>query len=229
MISSSSSLSSCSSSLLSSKDRSFSNEFLRSCVKDNLHIISLNPKAINEKDQEKPYVSARKTPYYPPSSLLASPLVKKKQSIQEKAENNVPTPKKRARASSPTLVRQKSFRKEPNYNPVLPNRALRSPSPSRRFNNGTSENNSCRRQIVSKGNNVKRESFRAPTASPNRDLTIGRNFLAMKKDTLISQQVSGKIDDDHVAAGDIKGRQDMDIVMEDINNPLIALDCFIFL
>ncbi|KAL3641200.1 hypothetical protein CASFOL_016168 [Castilleja foliolosa] len=202
----SSSSSSCSTALLSSKDRSFSDEFLRSCVKDNPHISSLNPKTINQKDREK----------------LA---------------NNVPTPKKRARANSPTLVRQKSFRKEQSYsyNPVLPNRTLRSPSPSRRFNNGASENNSFGRGIVSKGSNVvnscpRRDSFRAPAASPNRDFTNGRNFSARKRDTLISQQVSGKIIDDvHVGVGDVKGKQDMDIVMEDINNPLIALDCFIFL
>lgn len=70
---------------------------------------------------------------------------------------------------------------------------------------------------MSKGSSVnpgpKRESFRASTPSPNRDLTISRDFSERKRDAF-SQQVRG---------------QEIDIVMEDINNPLIALDCFIFL
>ncbi|KAI3464584.1 hypothetical protein Pfo_021247 [Paulownia fortunei] len=242
---SSSSSTSCSSSLLSTKDRSFSNEFLWSCVKDNPHIVGLNP-MLKEKSLEKPVVSGNKI--HPqnldPPSLVASPIVvaKVKQSIQEKAMISVSTPRKRARASSPTLVRQKSFRKDQNSASSIPNRGLRSPSPSRRFNgensrsvstNGTNEN-SCRRPIVYKGNaansatsGLKRESFRVPTASPNRELTISRNFSVRKKDSF-SQQVSTKIDD-HVAVGDIQSSQEMDAVMEDINNPLIALDCFIFL
>lgn len=142
--------------------------------------------------------------------------------VQEKGVSAVP--KKRARATSPSLVRQKSYRKEHNSssaNSVPNNRGLRSPSPSRRLADG---NHNIRgfstkhgANIVSKGSSVnpgpKRESFRASTPSPNRDLTISRDFSERKRDAF-SQQVRG---------------QEMDIVMEDINNPLIALDCFIFL
>ncbi|KAL0360294.1 UNVERIFIED_CONTAM: hypothetical protein Sradi_3713900 [Sesamum radiatum] len=163
-----------------------------------------------------------------------------KQSVQERPTISAPTPKKRARASSPTLVRQKSFRKDQNTASSLPNRGLRSPSPSRRFSgensrsgstNGTNES-SGRSPVMYKANaissatsGVKRESFRAPiAASPSRDMMISRNFPVRKKDTF-PQQISKKIDEG-VAAADVG---ETDIIMEDINNPLIALDCFIFL
>ncbi|PIN20849.1 hypothetical protein CDL12_06454 [Handroanthus impetiginosus] len=226
---SSSTSSSCSSSSSSSvvitKDRSFSNEFLWSCVKENPHIIT-----------RKPVVTANKIHSHnlSPSSLV--PKVKLP-SHQEKAV----TPKKRARSNSPTLTRQKSFRKEQNPMTSTPNRGLRSPSPSRRFNgenmsrttttNVTNEN-SYRRQSMSKGTNaanscLKKESFRA---SPNRDLMMRSRNLSVRKKDVFCQQDSAKIIDG-VGDGDVddKGSKEMDIVMEDINNPLIALDCFIFL
>lgn len=233
--SSSSSSLSCSSSVLSVKDRSFSNEFLWSCVKDNPHAIGLKEKRLEKTDFCTNKIHSHNLDT---TSLLSSPNAapKLKQSVQENAKI---TPKKRVRASSPTLVRQKSFRKETSSVPLTPNRGLRSPSPSRRFNgeknrtfltNGTFEN-SYKRPVLSKGKSavnsgtcgVRRENFRASIASPNRDLSINPDSLVRKKDAL-SQQNSTKID-----AGNIKSIQDMDVVMEDINNPLIALDCFIFL
>ncbi|KAG8378187.1 hypothetical protein BUALT_Bualt08G0111800 [Buddleja alternifolia] len=228
--SSSSSSSSCSSSTMNTKDRSFSNEFLRSCVKDNPHVISSKP-TINEKNIEKTVINSNKIhpQIHHPSSLVSSP--KLKQSIQHKTMITVSsTPKKRARSNSPTpIIRQKSFRKEQCSATSIPNRGLRSPSPSRRFNTENSKSFSSKGS--SPNNNhcssgMKRESFRAKTASPNRDIPINRNFSLRKMDTF-SQQVSRKIEGVHT--GDIKCSQEMDIVMEDVNNPLIALDCFIFL
>ncbi|KAK4429596.1 hypothetical protein Salat_1260200 [Sesamum alatum] len=245
--SSSLSLSSCSSSAVSAKDRSFSNDFLWACVKENPHIIGLNS-VIKEKTVDRPVVNASKVHprNFDMSPLLnASPVVvqKAKQSVQERPMIGVQTPKKRARASSPTLVRQKSFRKDQNPASSLPNRGLRSPSPSRRFSgensrsgstNGANES-SGRSPVTYKANavssatsGVKRESFRAPiTASPSRDQMISRNFSVRKKDTF-TQRVSKKTDDG-VAVAVAADVGEMDTVMEDINNPLIALDCFIFL
>lgn len=192
--SSSSSLSSSSSSSYSTcglKDRSFSNEFLLSCAKENPHAVGLNVE----------------TTALFPNKILSQ---------------NLPlasTPKKRARAASPTLVRQKSFRKEQNS----PSRGLRSPSPSRRFNGDGNGNrifpvkeNYYRKPVVSRGNNAvtSAPSFRAP----NRELSISREYSVRKSDALC-EQISSKIN----------GRDQVDVVMEDINNPLIALDCFIFL
>ncbi|CAA0831683.1 Unknown protein [Striga hermonthica] len=205
MSSSSASSSYCSSSALIAKDRSFSNELLWSCVKENRHVIDLKKNiSADERDQK-------------------STLMKTKQPVQEKAAaSSVPIPKKRTRTNSPTLVRQKSFRKEQSLSSV-PNRTLRSPSPSRRFStgenggyiaaNGVYENGLHGRQA-----GMRRESFRASAARLNRELAVGPNFSLARKGMLVSRRASAKIDD-----------FEMDVVMEDINNPHIALDCFIFL
>lgn len=217
------------------KDRSFSNDFLWSCVKENPHVVGLNEKSSSVEKTVLPYnkIHSRNLD---PSSLIVT---KTRQNVQEKATIIAgSTPKKRARASSPTLVRQKSFRKEQN---LVPNRGLRSPSPSRRFNGESNrifpvKESSYRKPVVSKGNAVsstpKRESFRAPipspspSPSPSRELTmISRDYAVRKSNEALSQRICSRIDGG-VGVGDGK---EIDIVMEDINNPLIALDCFIFL
>nr|GMD31000.1 CLK4-associating serine/arginine rich protein-like [Ipomoea batatas] len=114
-----------SSSSCSSKDRSFSNEFLRSCAKENQHVILMKPSKGN---------LARTSSLRP--SLLSSPNAMPLKPSSPRRHVGGSTPKKRPRSNSPTLVRQKSFRKD-NLNTStachFPNRALRSPSPSRRF------------------------------------------------------------------------------------------------
>lgn len=214
------------------KDRSFSNDYLWSCVKENPHVVGLNEKSSGvEKTVLYNKIHSRNLD---PSSLIVT---KTKQNVQEKATiNSGSTPKKRARASSPTLVRQKSFRKEQN---LVPNRGLRSPSPSRRFHGESNrifpvyKESSYRKPVVSKGNAAsstpKRESFRAPipSPSPNRDLTaISRDYAVRKNNEAFSQHICSRIDGGVLGVGDGK---EIDIIMEDINNPLIALDCFIFL
>ncbi|KZV17360.1 hypothetical protein F511_22035 [Dorcoceras hygrometricum] len=207
-----------SSALTAARDRSFSNEFLWSCVKENPQITGVKQSLENPK--RTPLQNLQ-------HSTEFSPLVtRRKHSVRENLTSS--TPKKRSRANSPTLVRQKSFRKEHNI-------GLRSPSPSRRFigeNNRIflTDENSCRGPIFSNANatstslsyGVKKESFRPPTASPNRDFSIKRN---VKVDVCSSKKTGA----DHCVAEDIQSRQGLDILMEDINNPLIALDCFIFL
>ncbi|KAH6759168.1 hypothetical protein C2S51_019403 [Perilla frutescens var. frutescens] len=211
------------------KDRSFSNDFLWSCVKENPQIVGLKEKTA-EKTVSFPSKIHHSHNLDPSSMLVSSPFVKKsKQIVQEKVMMMMnTTPKKRARASSPTLVRQKSFRKEQNYCVgSTPNRGLRSPSPSRRFNGGESNRifpvkESCyRNQVVSSSRGItpapKRESFRVPNPSPKRESSIDRDCLVRRNDAM-SQHISGKSDG-----------KEIDVVMEDIDNPLIALDCFIFL
>ncbi|XP_073271944.1 uncharacterized protein [Primulina huaijiensis] len=214
--------SSCNSSsvLIGAKDRSFSNEFLWSCVKESPHIMGVKQNLENPKRTPLQNIDP---------SIEFSPFVTRtKLSVQENLAGS--TPKKRARENSPTLVRQKSFRKEQN-------RGLRSPSPSRKFNreNNNSllaDENSYKGPIFPKASatdslsyGVKRESFRPPTTSPNRAFAIKRNVSVPKMDAF-----SKKIGGNHGVGEDIQSRQGLDIVMEeDINNPLIALDCFIFL
>ncbi|KAL8059556.1 hypothetical protein ABFX02_03G095500 [Erythranthe guttata] len=219
--SSSSTSSSCesstSSSLTTVKDRSFSNEFLYSCVKENPHVIGLVNNNSNKVIKEKSTASSPKKQVLILMSGGGGNKIHPHQNLDAKKTKRS-SPKKRARTNSPTLVvRQKSFRKENINNNSFSSSSssqgmmMRSPSPGRRFS--TNGNNS-----VNYG--VNRESFRASKASPNRDMTISsRNFSVKKNDTVTRNNFGAKIDRELTD----------DIIMEDINNPLIALDCFIFL
>ncbi|KAJ6681588.1 hypothetical protein OIU74_019963 [Salix koriyanagi] len=105
-ISSCSSLSS-GSSILTSKDRSFSNEFLWSCVKENPHTIRSSSSKKRSQLLASPNVYAEKLDL--PPKQVVEPV---KQSIPQKV-NTSTTPHKRVRSNSPTtLTRQKSFRRE---------------------------------------------------------------------------------------------------------------------
>ncbi|CAI9786602.1 unnamed protein product [Fraxinus pennsylvanica] len=244
----SSTSSSSSSTALCTKDRSFSNEFLWSCMKENPHVIGLNQ---TRKSLEKTAVYSRVQPQsnFEHSVKPVVEPVLKKSIVQENFSNEMvqqATPKKRPRPSSPTIIRQKSFRKEQNSAISNSNRGLmRSPSPSRRFSGdnlprttptNVSKNSSCRNSStisrantnISSSSGRKRENSRPQTASPSHDLTRRNKEVVSKRD-VINQQISAKIDD--ISAGEVQCNQgmDMDLVLEDINNPLIALDCFIFL
>lgn len=219
LTSSLSSSSSISSSIVSSKDRSFSNEFLYSCVKENPQIIRVDPvKGVVKK---------------------SVPVKNSHDSIQSRQFSSIP--QKRARANSPVLSRQKSFRREieiPNYANSTPGRNLRSPSPSRRFGGdhnyrGDLKNRHkevcCKNSFVSKENvfnsgilSARRENIRPP--SPINNLGRNRGYLMNS-----IYGICSKIDE--IAGGEeFSSKRDVDVIpMEDIDNPLIALDCFIFL
>ncbi|CAJ2667647.1 unnamed protein product [Trifolium pratense] len=211
-ISSASSFSSSNSSSLSSKDRSFSNEFLWSCYKENPHIIT----RINSLAETKPQLKKIINP---------SPLTKQNM------------PQKRVRSNSPTnLTRQKSFRKEVELPTMRPNRMSGSPSPSRRFNGSAltvniSDNCVSKRMINSpkvsvahysrsvNSTSIRKECGKAVISSPNNSSRrIHFSGLNLKpRETVVKDVVSSN-------------SHNMDAtIMEDIDNPLISLDCFIFL
>lgn len=218
--------SSLSSSSCSSKDRSFSNEFLRSCAKENQHVIVMKPGRGNLERTSS--VRQRQTV----GPFLSSPNAMPLKPSTPRMHVGGSTPKKRPRSNSPTLVRQKSFRKDPQ--PLqgttstchFPNRALRSPSPSRRFTadgQGKMDISPLRHGGVLKGNSINssaatgvgKQNFKP--ASPN---CQPRGVEGCSK----GNTVNSKGDEGG------KGTQEMDtMLIEDINNPLIALDCFIFL
>lgn len=226
-----SSLSSTASSVLGSKDRSFSNDFLWSCIKENPHIVRINSLKENA------------FPLAPTKVLHAQKTDRTAKPMAAPAKQSIP-PKKRVRSSSPTpLARQKSFRREPERpSPAysLPSRTLRSPSPSRRYNGDRSgpiltstsaESHSKRVVGNSKANTVissvplslrNKENFRP--ASPS-------NIISSRPrpPCLRTHRIGSKIDE--VAVGKALSDHDMidSIPMEDIDNPLISLDCFIFL
>lgn len=210
-ISSASSFSSTNSSSLSSKDRSFSNDFLWSCYKENPHIIT----RINSLTKPTPQ---------PKKIINPSP-----------TKQNMPL--KRMRSNSPTnLTRQKSFRKEVEPQlPLRPNRMLGSPSPSRRFNGSVvsttiSDNSVSKRMSNSpkasvahssrsvNSTSIRKESVRAAAISPNNSLRRVRSSgLSLRhRETVVKDVISGN-------------HHNIDSIMEDIDNPLISLDCFIFL
>ncbi|KAH7567962.1 hypothetical protein ACOSP7_009737 [Xanthoceras sorbifolium] len=213
------------SSVLSSKDRSFSNEFLWSCVKENPHIIRINSIKEASLGLSTSKVQAHNKLDSLAKSLRQSPL---KQSI----------PQKRIRSSSPTtLTRQKSFRKEPAADQRFhssSSRTLRSPSPNRIFNgdnNRTLKDQSCSKRMVDAKVNainsvsfssyLKRENFRP--ASPSNTTLMGLR-LALKNRETCTHRIGSKIDETAVQQALAHHES-----MEDIDNPLISLDCFIFL
>lgn len=220
------------SSVSSLKDRSFSNEFLWSCVKENPHIIRIN----SIKEASRGLATTK---------LEAQKLDSTVKSIVATVKHSSSTPQKRVRSSSPTpSFRQKSFRKDPErQNPsyILPSRGLRSPSPSRRFSGDSSRGlllttkESCSKRLV--GNKVnpaannpvssslRKENFRA--ASPSNSNSAGLRVCLKNRETF-THRIGSKIDE--VAVAEALAHQNTDpIPMEDIDNPLISLDCFIFL
>ncbi|XP_021819240.1 segmentation polarity homeobox protein engrailed [Prunus avium] len=210
-----STLSSASSVLSSKIDRSFSNEFLWSCYKENPHVVRIN---------------SLKEASFSSSSLPQKPLlpaaVKKKQPNLKNANASV-TPQKRMRSSSPTpLTRQKSFRKEPERPPMIsayshPSRILRSPSPSRRFNMANPPKESS---------HSKPNAFNLrPAASSNysNSSRLLRPCLRSRETETRIHRISSKIDE--VAVGEALADYMDSLPAEDIDNPLISLDCFIFL
>ncbi|KAH0683364.1 hypothetical protein KY290_023472 [Solanum tuberosum] len=243
----SSSLSSSSSSSSSSyfKDRSFSNDFLLSCAQEHDHILDIKKNKVSHQNTSTMSTSAKKYSRSPSSS---STTLSKPPSPQREC-NSTTTPKKRPRANSPIMVRQKSFRKEHDQQLMIKGSnignnhtssitstyhhfpstrtTLKSPSPSRRFpsnSNGDMKENSFRKSIASKGNNG---SVISRSSSLRRE-----NHFTPKNDGKMRNvfPISPKIDEMEIGEEVKSNDQDLDsFLMEDINNPLIALDCFIFL
>ncbi|WCJ43477.1 hypothetical protein M5689_024212 [Euphorbia peplus] len=222
-ISSSSSVSavSASSSILSAKDRSFSNEFLWSCVKENPHIIHIN--SIKEASNHLHNVVAPK-----PNLKQTGPQLK--QPIPPRL-NSSP---KRIRSNSPS--RQKScFREELNrVDSFYYSRSLKSPSPSRRFNADYSRKTPTKRMANSTKLNQGNESV---ICSPRKEKlnSSGHHhhhlhpcLRKVNRETCI-HRINSRIDE--VAAEEaVADHDDIDSVPpEDIDNPHISLDCFIFL
>ncbi|XP_022993349.1 uncharacterized protein LOC111489389 [Cucurbita maxima] len=120
------------------------------------------------------------------------------------------TPQKRVRQASPSPVRQKSFRKEVQ-------RPL-SPSPSRR-----SSGEKCRVATgLITGASVKTVGHKS--RSPAKGCEMRK-----EKITCI-HRISSKIDEAAAREAVLnEGDLDSAAAMEDIDNPLISLDCFIFL
>lgn len=204
--------SSSTSSTLTSKDRSFSNEFLWSCARENPHVIKIN-------NLVKPILS-------PADRILAEPITvlapTPKQSI----------PEKRARPGSPNLSRQKSFRADAcseNCDLAFALPSWRLPSPSRRFGGDLRRGSSSVHSTP--GRNYMQPSLRKQCtfrpASPSNSIGKRNNWGSQQCCSITTELLCPKADQVAVKSV-ISTHADADS-MEDIINPLISLDCFIFL
>ena len=171
----------------------------------------------------------------PPKQVVA-PV---QQSIPQKV-NTSTTPHKRVRSNSPTtLTRQRIFRREQdrfNSSHSLPvGRTLRSPSPSGRFNGDSGrgiltamakESHSKRMvgTMLNSANSVRKEKLGLTSSYIN---SSQHRSCLRNRETCIHRTRS-KIDE--VAVDEAVAHQNNDsIPMADTDNPLISLDCFIFL
>ncbi|CAN1234621.1 hypothetical protein LINPERPRIM_LOCUS4267 [Linum perenne] len=203
------------SSVLTSKDRSFSNEFLWSCVKENPQILYL------DSIKESSYKLAADSP------------------VWEQGKQSVSNLQKRVRSSSPSnLTRKKSFRGD--YCDEGSVMSILSPSPSRRFSDlesrgisSISIDENCSQRVTGGKLNavrsispyVKRDesNFAAPVTVYSPPASKKKN-----RETVI-HRISSKIDVLAVAEAMARYEGDFDAMEEDIDNPMISLDCFIFL
>ncbi|XP_044476138.1 uncharacterized protein LOC123203743 [Mangifera indica] len=240
------------SSVLSSKDRSFSNEFLWACVKENPHVVRIN--SIKEAALSLATSKVEAQMFGSPAKSFVAPTLinhsipqrikcSTPQKIVRLSEHKPSTLVLRHQPRSPaTLTRQKSFcmdRQNSSYS--LPSRPLRSPSPSRRFSTGDSNRGlltnthieSCSKRIAgaklnginSVSSSLKRENFRP--ASPSNNNSMGLRVCTRNRETC-TYRIGSKIDE--VAAKEAVAEQGSECFpTEDIDNPLISLDCFIFL
>ncbi|XP_016165653.2 putative protein TPRXL [Arachis ipaensis] len=222
--SSSSSLSSASS--FTSKDRSFSNEFLLSCYKDNPQISRINSLTHHH--------------------AITSPSFSNNQKTHNKVLASSST-HKRLRSNSPTnLTRQKSFRKDSSPSPSTRfintnggdyykysanSSSMDTSTVSKRMNGSpkVSSVQSCSRCCASSRNNNK------AGASPNNNLgrlqcSSGLRHRAMTRTLRVGSKIDENVVKQVVSSSNNSNNNDMDLdLVEDIDNPLISLDCFIFL
>ncbi|XP_068312406.1 uncharacterized serine-rich protein C215.13-like [Pyrus communis] len=224
----------------SSKIESFSNEFLWSCYKENPHVIRIN----SIKDASFSRFSSSALRQEPVLATGVNKKLNKKQPPSLKRGNVSVTPQKRVRSSSPTsLGRQKSFRKE-SERPMIsayshPSRTLRSPSPSRRFNMPIPPKESHLRpnnalNVRPAGSNccATKSTSRAriephnPNINYNNSSRLFRPCLKSRETEMRIHRITSKIDE--VAAGEAVADHMDSLPAEDIENPLLSLDCFIF-
>ncbi|KAK1432656.1 hypothetical protein QVD17_09554 [Tagetes erecta] len=199
-----SSVSSSSSIAFSKVDRTFSNDFLQSCALENPQIVSLDP-------------------------------IKKIGVVKPLALSSPGSAHKRARACSPPLTRQKSFRLEKErlpYVSVNGRSTMRSPSPSRRFNGSTSGYQ--RQPMLSSINahntsNIRVAKTNTRPASPNRNVISKERPIYSKNKERFGCEVGSKVEGVEVREVLSTMSHFGCVAMEDIDNPHIALDCFIFL
>ncbi|XP_068653460.1 uncharacterized protein [Aristolochia californica] len=230
--SSSSSSSSCTSCALS-KDRSFSNEFLWSCIKENPHILQEEFKKSSPQKAEQTKSSPAGAPQHRRGSSLRPSSCSPKQSLPRRVAPQSPT---RVRSNSPPLARQRSFRQEqerPGSSPLPRRNVGSSPTLSRKFGKDCGQTHLTNSKAAGRECQTRTKKEIQPPASPSRLIkkeTTGSTRKAHfdQADPIKKQTSLHHID--QLDGGEATCDQEIESdPLEDIDNPLIALDCFIFL
>ncbi|KAG7647109.1 hypothetical protein AtNW77_Chr1g0024131 [Arabidopsis thaliana] len=231
-LSSSNSSLSTASSVSVSKERSFSNDFLRACYQENSHVARIN--SLREAS-----LSMKTTkPRYP--SRFDSPVIPSRNSTTPNRANEDSKRgsncSKRTRELSPnhrSLTRTKSFRQDQervvissSSNSLTKGKYLKSPSPSRRY-----EGNFLKSPSPSRRFGVAAASLTVSSCVRKDSLDLsGRKICHMSnRSEPRIHRISSKIDQTIIREVITKDREPVVPIFEEVGNPLIDLDCFIFL
>ncbi|CAH2033531.1 unnamed protein product [Thlaspi arvense] len=233
-LSSSSSSLSTASSISVSKERSFSNDFLRACYQENSHVArinSLRESSLSLKNAKPGHPSRSNSPVKP-NRYSTTP-----NRANEKPERGA-NGSKRTREPSPNhraLTRQKSFRLDqervimPSSNSITKGKFLKSPSPSRRFEGNLLKSPSPSRRFGTTTGHSTVQSVSSCLRKDSLDLSRPKNFSQNNRSETRIHRISSKIDETAIKEA-VEGHKEPVVpIFEEIGNPLIDLDCFIFL
>ncbi|CAH8327522.1 unnamed protein product [Eruca vesicaria subsp. sativa] len=230
LTSSSSSLSTASS-LSLSKERCFSNDFLRACYQENSHVArisSLREASLSLKNAKTGNPNRSNSPVKPnrysttPNRANATP----ERVIYGSKRTREPSPNHRA------LTRQKSFRKDQetfamcSSNSLTKGKFLKSPSPSRRFERCSPS--PSRRFGMAEGD-LKVTSLSTSLRKDSLDLSRLKTFPKNNRSETRIHRISSKINTTTIKEVVESHVEPVVPMLEEIGNPLIDLDCFIFL
>ncbi|XP_010459861.1 PREDICTED: putative protein TPRXL [Camelina sativa] len=236
-LSSSSSSLSTASSISVSKDRSFSNDFLRACYQENSHVArinSLREASLSMKTTKPGYPSRIDSPVLP-NRYLTTP--NRANENPKRGSNG----SKRTREPSPnhrSLTRQKSFRQDQervvmsaSSNSLTKGNFLKSPSPSRRYEGTFLKSPSPSRRFGMAAADLTVNSVSSRVRKDSIDLYVPKTCCHKSNisETRI-HRISSKIDETMIR--EVEGNHKEPVVPmfeEVLGNPLIDLDCFIFL
>ncbi|KAG2303495.1 hypothetical protein Bca52824_032146 [Brassica carinata] len=243
LTSSSSSLSTASS-ISVSKERSFSNDFLRSCYQENSHVARISSLRESSLSLKNGHPNRSSSPVQPnrysttPNRANATP----ERGTYGSKRTREPSPNHRA------LTRQKSFRKEQervivsSSSSLTKGKFLKSPSPSRRFEGtflkspspsrryeGFLKSPSPSRRFGMTGGDLKVTSLSTSLRKDSLDLSRLKTFPKNNRSETRIHRINSKIDITTIKEVVESDKESAVPMLEEIGNPLIDLDCFIFL
>lgn len=234
-LSSSSSSLSTASSISVSKERSFSNDFLRACYQENSHVArihSLREASLSMKTTKPGYPSRFDSPVLPyrysttPNRAYEDP----KRGSNCSKRTREPSPNHRA------LTRQKSFRQDQervimssSSNSLTKGKYLKSPSPSRRYEGNFLKSPSPSRRFGMTATDLTVKSVSSCVRKDSLDLSGRKTCHKSNRSEPRIHRISSKIDETIIREVITNHKEPVVPIFEEVGNPLIDLDCFIFL